>query len=170
MKVIYRSCQLIVFLSLLPLFYGCVTSPNGDIPEKKQTELGLYLTATETNDLLKKEGENILFVDVRTRAEIAQGAPTYIDNHVPIIEKRNKKGVFNKDFVTVIEDRLEEKGLNKQDKIILICKRGHRSATATNTLAQAGYKTVYSVIDGADGWKENNLPWIDKVEKEKLYF
>ncbi len=170
MKVIYRSCQLIVFLSLFPIFYGCVTSPNGDLSEYQQTELGLYLTATETDDLLKKEGENILFVDVRTRAEIAKGAPTDIDTHVPIIERRNKKGVFNKDFVVVIEDRLEEKGLNKQDKIILICKRGHRSATATNTLAQAGYKTVYSVVDGANGWKENNLPWTKKVEEEKLYF
>jgi len=170
MKVIYRSCQLIVLLSLFSIFYGCVIPSNGDMSENKQTELGLYLTATETNDLLKKEGENILFVDVRTRAEIAKGAPTYIDTHVPIIERRNKKGVLNKDFVTVIEDRLEEKGLNKQDKIILICKQGHRSATATNTLAQAGYKTVYSVVDGANGWKENNLPWIDKVEEEKLYF
>jgi len=170
MKVIYRSCQLIILLFLFPIFYGCVTSLNGDMPEDKQTELGLYLTATETNDLFKEEGENILFVDVRTRAEIAKGAPTYIDTHIPIIERRNKKGVFNKDFVVVIEDRLEEKGLNKQDKIILICKQGHRSATATNTLAQAGYKTVYSVVDGANGWKENNLPWTDKVEEEKLYF
>jgi rhodanese-related sulfurtransferase len=170
MKVIYRSCQLIVLLSLFSIFYGCVTSPNGDIPERKQTELGLYLTATETNDLLKNEGENILFVDVRTLAEIKKGAPTYIDTHVPIIEKRNKKRVFNKDFVVVIEDRLEDKGLNKQDKIILTCKQGHRSARATNILAQAGYKTVYSVLDGTNGWKENNLPWTDKVEEEKLYF
>jgi rhodanese-related sulfurtransferase len=170
MKIMYQFCRFIVAFSFFGFLYGCATSPTADLPDKKRTELELYLTATEANDLLEKEGKNILFVDVRTRGEVAKGAPALIDAHVPFVEKgEDKKLAFNENLVSAVEARLKEKGLSQEDRIILICRNGNRTAGATNQFAEAGYKTVYTITDGTIGWKENNLPWIDEIDEEKYY-
>ncbi len=170
MKIMYRFCRFIVTLSFFSFLYGCATSPTVDLPDKKRTDLELYLTAIEANDLLKNEGKNILFVDVRTRGEVAKGAPALIDAHVPLVEKgEDKKLALNENLVSAVEARLKEKGLTQEDRIILICRNGNRTADATNQFAAAGYKKVYTITDGTTGWKENNLPWTDEIDEEKYY-
>jgi rhodanese-related sulfurtransferase len=167
-----------------------------DLPKGKQTELGLYVTAIEAFELLKKAGEKSLFIDVRTQAEIAfVGIPTMIDANIPYevildwnqwddIEKIFKMTV-NDNFVQVVENRSREKGLNKQSPIFLMCRSGFRSASAVNLLAKTGYEKVYNLIDGFEGdkapsgsqqgqrvingWKNSNLPWTDQLDKQKMY-
>ena len=158
MKLMYRFfCQLTVVLFVFTMLNGCVTN-KPDLPEKKRTVLELYLTAPEAVDFLKKQGKNALFIDVRTPVELNNGMPALADAHVPVIIKRDKtQVVVNNDFVNDIEDRLKEKGLDKQSPIVLICHQGNRSAMATNMLAKAGYKNVYHVIDGAIGWKKKQF-------------
>ncbi len=163
-----------------------------NLPLGKITELGLYLTATEAYELIKKEANNILFIDVRTQAEIAfVGIPTMADANIPyeIIEDWHQwddkgkgfKMTVNDNFVNDVEQRVKEKGLNKQSPIILMCRSGYRSASGANLLAKAGYKKVYNLIDGfegdkaasgrrvVNGWKNNDLPWTDMLEKSKMY-
>ena len=81
--------------------------------------------------------------------------------------------------------RLASKGLKPDDPIVLICRSGDRSAAAANLLAQAGFKSVYSVVDGyegdlakdgpkagqrvVNGWKNAGLPWTYKLDKAKMY-
>lgn len=62
-----------------------------------------------------------------------------------------------------------------------MCRSGDRSARAVNLLKDAGFTTVYSVIDGfegdmapqgrrtVNGWKNPGLPWTCKLEKAKVF-
>ena len=164
------------------------------VPEKKHTTLGLYLDAKEAYAMATKE--KVLFLDVRTRAEVNfLGMPTIADANVPYMVMDNmfswdsKKSVYklepNSDFVTEVGKRLQAKQLDKNAIIILMCRSGDRSATAANLLAKAGYTRVYSVVDGfegdmakdgpnagrraVNGWKNAGLPWAYKLPKEKMY-
>jgi len=168
-----------------------------EIAKKKQTPQELYLTAVEAYDFVQKNGKDVLFIDVRTRAEVDfLGMPTVADANIPYMLEGDwgqwdeKKSTFklapNSGFLPALEKQLAKKGLNKQSKIVLMCRSGSRSAKAANLLSQAGYKNVYSVVDGfegdkakdgahkgqrvVNGWKNANLPWSYKLDKEKMYW
>ena len=191
------------FASMLAALFMLGASPvqAGDVDpttlsKKKQTPQGLYLTAKEAYTLVNNEGEKTLFIDVRTPAELEfVGAPKEIDANVPYMfndfnewdEKKGRyKKVPNSNFTVAIEEELVRKALGKNDKIVLMCRSGSRSAKAANLLSQAGYKNVYSVIEGfegdkikmgekkgqrtANGWKNAGLPWSYKLKKDKMYF
>jgi rhodanese-related sulfurtransferase len=133
------------------------------------------ITAREAYKLLKKDGENVLFIDVRTPAETEQGLPTLIDSNVPYVQKEWHEETFewvvNNDFVPTIEERLEEKGLDKQSTLILICHEGSRSARAIELLVKEGYRNVYSVTGGiVNGWKASKLPWSNEPDIEQMHF
>jgi hypothetical protein len=65
----------------------------------------------------------------------------------------------------------------------LICRSGDRSAAASHLLAEAGFKNVYSVVDGfegdlatdgpkagqraVNGWKNAGLPWSYKSTRPR---
>jgi rhodanese-related sulfurtransferase len=181
MKEIFKQNQFIIVFFVLITLSACggnEVKPNStptstptsapvseqDIPKQNRTSLGLYYTSTQTFKLLstEKERKNTLFLDVRTEEEYDNGTPTLVDDNVPMYNwDENKKYVSNPDFMIDFEDYLEGKGLNKESRIILICRTGNRSARAVDALAKKGYKKVYTVIDGTDGWKQNKLPWLD---------
>ena len=182
-------------LTLLTLSTTVAVAINAaSVPELKRTQLGLYLTSAEAHEAATKE--KLLFVDVRTRAEVNfLGIPTVADANIPYMEMDNmyswdeKKGVFklepNSGFMTEIEQRLKQKGLDSNAKIIVMCRSGDRSAKAADLLAKSGYKNVYSVVDGSEGdvakegdrkgqravngWRNANLPWTYSLTKEKMY-
>lgn len=164
------------------------------VPEKKRTTLNLYLTAADAYQVA--QAEKVLFVDVRTRAEVSfVGMPTVADVNIPYMEIDNfygwdeKKANFkmepNSGFVTAVEERLASKGLDKNAKIIVMCRSGDRSSGAASLLAKAGYKNVWSVVDGfegdvakdgpdagkraVNGWKNAKLPWTYSLAKDKMY-
>jgi rhodanese-related sulfurtransferase len=166
-----------------------------NIPAKKQTELGLYLTAKDAYKM-KTEDPKVLLIDVRTRAEVAfLGMPQVSDANIPYMmpgewdvwdeKKKNFKMEPNSGFLLSMEDLLKEKGSTKEAKIIILCRSGNRSANAANLLAKGGYTNVYTVVDGfegdkaksgdlkgqrvVNGWKNSGLPWTYKLEKSKMY-
>jgi rhodanese-related sulfurtransferase len=170
---------------------------HAELNKKKQTELGLYLTASEAFTMVKGHEAETLFLDVRTRAEVAfLGMPTIADANLPYLlagdwsewdeGKKNFKHAANSGFLPAVEDLLAKKGLTKESKIVVMCRSGSRSAKAANLLAQAGYKNVYTVTDGyegdtakegehkgervVNGWKNSGLPWSYKLDKEKMYW
>ena len=177
MKEILKQNQFIIVFFVLITLSACggdnvVPSPNSpptsssapiseqDVPEKNRTTLGLYLTSLQTFKLLsdEKEREKTLFIDVRTGEEYDDGTATFVDDNVPMYNMdENKKYVSNPDFISDFEDYLEGKELNKESRIILICQTGNRSSRAVNKLAKAGYKNVYTVIDGIQGWEKNGI-------------
>jgi rhodanese-related sulfurtransferase len=99
--------------------------------------------------------------------------------------KATYKLELNPDFLPEVRHRLTEKGLGPDSPIVLICRSGDRSAAAANLLAEAGFKNVYSVVDGyegdvategpkagqrvVNGWKNAGLPWSYKLDRAKMY-
>ena len=164
--------------------------------KKKRTKAGLYLNAKDANEIQKKEADKTLFIDVRTRGEVAYvGMPTVADANIPFKftskkfkwndKKNNFKMTPNSNFVTDVTERLQQKGLSKNDKILVMCRSGGRSAKAANALTEAGFTQVFSIIDGFEGdnvksgdqkgkrtlngWKNSNLPWSFSLDKNKMY-
>lgn len=161
------------------------------LSEKKQTALGLYLTAGEVSGF-RETHEDALFVDVRTRAEVAfVGIASDADRNIPYMVMDNfwafdeDKGTYktevNSEFGALIAEAVSERGLSKDAPIILICRSGSRSARAADLLAQLGYTSVISVVDGfegdkssdgvrnVNGWKNSGLEWSYTIRSEQAY-
>ena len=166
------------------------------VPAPKLTKLGQYLSSPEAAKFVEQNASKTLFLDVRTTAEVAfLGMPMQADASVPYMKEPEfpvwdgVKATFklepNPDFLPEVRRRLRAKGLEPNDSIVLICRSGDRSAAATNLLAQAGFKNVYSVVDGfegdlaadgpkagqraVNGWKNAGLPWSYKLDRAKMY-
>jgi rhodanese-related sulfurtransferase len=188
-----------VAVCLALLFSGLTAAyavDQSSVPLAKRTKLGQYLTSSETVEFIEKNGPKTLFLDVRTASEVAfVGMPTLADANVPyMIEpefpafdsgRSTLKLENNPDFISEVRRRLNEKGLTANDTLVLICRSGDRSAAAANLLAEAGFKSVYSVVDGfegdlaadgpkagqrvVNGWKNAGAPWTYKLDKAKMY-
>lgn len=166
------------------------------VPEAKRSASGLHLTAVEAADMKKAQPEKVLFLDIRTRAEAMYlGMPTLADYLIPVLdfpevwEWSAERGEYiqqgNPNFVKDVEDRLARAGLTKDDTVILICRSGVRSNSASAVLTHYGFKRAYTVIDGyegdtakdgpqkgqrvVNGWKNAQLPWSYKLETRKMY-
>ena len=173
------------------------TASFAELAKKRQTPQGLYLTAAEAYDFVKKNREDTVFIDVRTRGEVNfLGMPTIADANIPYMmtggwtdwnaKKHTFKLVPNSNFLPSIEKVLAKKGLDKDGNIVLMCRSGSRSAKAAALMDQAGYKNVYSITDGyeggkakkgpqkgqrvVNGWKNADLPWSYKLKKQRMYW
>lgn len=163
----------------LVLFTSVHAVDAAKIAKNKQNTLGLYLTSVEASSFMKAQGNQALFLDIRDPVEIhTVGMPAGVDTNIPfkfINTKKwdTKKSKFkldaNANYLKEVEAALKSKGLNKDDRIILICGSGKRAAKAVNMMAKAGYKNVYSVVDGYKGWQEHKLPWSKKLDRNKIY-
>lgn len=167
---------------------------TADVPAKKQTRLGLYLSPHEVFDIVQAHPKQVLFIDIRTTPELQYvGWTPLIDKHIPWkINTRlwdDKKRVFKKqanpEFIAVLEQTLQAKGLTTDSPVILICRSGNRSAKAADMLAKSGFTQVYNVVEGfegdkaktgstkgqrtVNGWKNAGLPWSYKLDKSKLF-
>lgn len=194
MKFALKAITSVIFLTISATIFAIQDS---DLPAKKQTDLKLYVTATQAYNMINNNHEKTLFIDIRTRAEVNfLGAPTLIDANIPYMtpdmwsewdeKKNNFKLTPNSDFLTAVENRLNAKDLDKNDTVVFMCRSGSRSSKAVNLLKKAGYTKVYTVVDGyegdktkegsnkgqrvVNGWKNSDLPWTYKLDKSKMYF
>lgn len=184
---------------LVVLFMASTTAYAFDpasVPAPKRTKLEQYLSSQEAAKFMDQNKSKALFLDVRTAAEVTfLGMPLQADANVPYMQqpdfpvwdsaKATYKLELNPDFLPEVRHRLVEKGLGPDSPIVLICRSGDRSAAAANLLAEAGFKNVYSVVDGyegdvategpkagqrvVNGWKNAGLPWSYKLERTKMY-
>jgi rhodanese-related sulfurtransferase len=169
------------------------TVDPASVPVAKRSTHSLYLTAKEVPAFVAGQ-DKVLFLDVRTRAEAMYvGMATGVDALVPFVEHQElmtdwdaQRNIYklepNQDFVAEARRRLAEKGLQKTDVVVLICRSGDRSARAATRLAQDGFSRVYSVVDGfegdmsatgrrdVNGWKNATLPWSYKLDRQKMFF
>jgi len=161
------------------------------LPEAKRTISGKYLSAKEAYEMVVKNPQKMLFVDVRTPAEteyvgiadqVNLNIPYMLDDYSTWDAKKSRFQMSpNSAFTMKIADALTARGLKKNDPIILMCRSGDRSAAAANLLTTAGYTKVYSVYDGfegdkskegfrtVNGWKNANLPWGYKLDQPRAY-
>ena len=175
---------------------GTFTRPEAGVPPAKRTSCGLYATAQDAYDMVKEAPERVLFIDVRTPAELQFiGMPTLVDANIPVLLPASPpqwdevNSTFrlspNPKFVEGVDARLARKGLTRDAPVILICQGGVRAARAANLLTQAGYAKVYTTIDGfegdpaadgphkgeriVNGWRNAGLPWTNRLDRAKMY-
>jgi rhodanese-related sulfurtransferase len=183
--------RLLVVALILPFIaVGAVQAQEPQVPEAKQTVLGLYMTAKEAYDKWKAGPENVKIIDVRTPEEyVFIGHPAMAWN-IPLKflaygwDSETKKPVMksNPDFVAQVKQIVKP-----TDTILVTCRSGQRSGPAVNLLAEAGFKNAYSVIDGVEGdkvkdhenvfhgkrlkngWKNSGLPWTYDLDPKLMY-
>ena len=158
------------------------------IPERKQTTLGLYMSAAQAYEQWKAGPEKVTIIDVRTPEEYAFVGHPEMAWNIPFafVTYQRKDGKteygpkMNADFVKQVKELA-----GKTDTVLLICRSGDRSAKAVELLAAAGFENVYTVTDGFEGdkvkdpgsvfdgkrmrngWK-NSAPWVYDIDPEKL--
>lgn len=168
------------------------------LPTVKVSQAGLYLTPRQAHEMKVQNPKGVGFFDIRTRAEAMYvGMASTVDALVPFVEHQelmtdwdDKRSMYklepNQDFVAEIERRMKALGLGKDAPLILMCRSGDRSSKAADRLLAAGYTRVYSVAEGfegdragdgpkkgqrvVNGWRNAELPWSYKLDKEKMYF
>ena len=165
----------------------------------QHTPFDLYLDAQEAFDMKSANPDKVLLLDVRNQAEIHYtGIPDIVDANIPYrfdstVWKMKKNGKFgtyvkpkNPDYVAAIENLLKAKNLSKASPVIIMCASGNRAPFAVKALHKAGFKEVYSQVEGFEGireisgenkgkrvvsgWKVRNLPWSYDLEPDKMYF
>ena len=164
------------------------TAEELQLPDRKQTTLGLYVTAAQAYEMWKAAPDDVKVIDVRTPEEYAFVGHPEMAWNIPMafVTYQRKDGkteytvVMNPDFVA------EVKGLAEPNDILLVtCRSGDRSAKVVDTLAAAGFTNAYTIVDGVEGdkvedpgsvfvgkrmrngWK-NSAPWVYTLDPEKI--
>lgn len=164
---------------------------------KHQTSWNLYVDAKEAYVMKQEKADHVLFVDVRDPIEIMfTGFTDVVDINIPYMLSNpanwnKKKPAFemavNQNFEPLIDKALKDRGLDKSAPIILMCRSGGtRGAPSAKMLEGKGYENVYVVTDGFEGgkiksgekknwrtkngWKNADLPWSYKLNKDKMFF
>lgn len=91
-----------------------------------------------------KLGTGWLFLDVRESEEYEQGT---IENSL-FLPRGN------------LEVQIEGRVPDKDQKIVVFCAGGARSALAAKSLQDLGYKNVISMAGGFNRWKDDGLKWV----------
>ena len=189
-----------LFLTLIVslfLLSGCASTQlmPSDIPKNRITPQGLYLSPAQAHEMVTNEQDKVLFVDVRSRVELQYfGVAKGIDANIPYYyvdqwhwyKKYSRfERIENNEFVSMLDRRLKDKGLSRNDRIVFICKSGARSKRAAKALFKQGFKNVYIITTGfdgnkvktgakkgqrvIDGWKNDGLPWRYKLDANKVF-
>lgn len=111
--------KVVFLLIVLVLLCSCSNTNKEEITIKK----------VSCNEMLDLQKEGAILIDVRTAEE-------YNSKH---LEK-----AINIDYQE-IGDKILSKVKNKDDKIIVYCQSGNRSAKAASTLKEKGYKNIYDL-------------------------
>ena len=145
-----------------------------EVPEKKRTSLGLYVTAQGAYAMWAAEPERVNVLDVRTPEEYIFVGHAAMARNIPLLficyqwDAGKDEPVVrpNPDFVSRARELFAATGK------LLVMRRSGRSALAVNALAQAGFVNVYNIIDGMEGDEgyDNNWPAGLRVSRIQVPF
>lgn len=196
----HTSHPLVILLACIVLSGPAVAADKADVRTRWHTPYDLYLTPQEAHAMKTANPDGVLFIDVRTIAEIEfTGFTDVVDANIPLylfsadrwVNKRDgTHGYYrkqrNKDFVAAVDRLLAERALDRNAPIILMCTSGARAPAAARELHKAGFGQVYTQYQGfegvkaksgpqsgkrvVNGWKNAGLPWSYKLRKSKMYF
>jgi len=168
------------------------------VPEnpKHQTPQGLYVTAKEAAEMMRKD-PSVILVDVRTPeewqfvghtgvAQIMVPSVTFDYSTLDTKKPRYKPG-SNANFISELEDRAADLDADEESTYILMCRSGSsRSQPAAKMMDQYGYENVYIMVDGFEGkktktgdkkgfrlengWKNSGEPWTYDITETNAYF
>lgn len=124
-----------LFFLILPLF-GLAACGKSDVKS---------VGPAEALSLINDKSSGLQIVDLRTPEEI--------------VNTGMLPGASAIDFTTPGFEQMIEV-LKKDQPVLLYCASGVRSARAANLLQQKGYKKVYNLANGMNGWKAAGNPII----------
>ena len=168
---------------------GTIIHQGIQVPQAKQTSLGLYATAKEAYEMWKADPERVKVLDVRMveeyvflgHAAMAVNIPVAFPKYEWHADKRKYGFEINPDFIDHVKEVFKP-----GDTIVAMCRSGGRSAFAINMLAKAGFVNIYNIIDGFEGdlvndpesvyhgkrmrngWK-NSAPWSYDLDPVKVW-
>ena len=125
-----------LFLSSL-FFIACGNNSS----DKSQDQKRINDVEAEQMKQLIAEQPGVL-LDVRTAGEVADG----------FIKGAQNIDITQSGFLEKV------KSLDKNEPVYVYCKRGGRSANASEKLAKAGFTKIYNMMGGFDGWKDAGYP------------
>ena len=178
-----------VIAILVSTCFTSISLGETPIPEGKQTSLGLYVTAKEAYVKWQSDSGQVNIIDCRTpeeyifvgHAPMARNIPSHFITH-KFNEKNKPVMEENSNFVSLVKAQYA-----KTDTIMIMCRSGGRSAKSVNKLAKAGFKNVYTIIDGFEGdtvkdpqssfngkrfkngWKNSGNPWTYKLDSKLIF-
>jgi rhodanese-related sulfurtransferase len=192
-----RNITFILLFSCALLSAATQAIDTGEVPQKLHTPFGLYLTPNEAYNMKADEGDQVLLVDIRSRAELKYvGSSNLVDANIPYrfihedLAWSDKSQTFrtqpNGHLIEDFEKLLHIKNKDKTTAIILMCQSGHRAVKVAKRLHKAGFKQIYTQYQGFEGikarqgifkgqrvingWKNAGLPWSYKLNKHAMYF
>ena len=171
---------------------GSVAQTNHQVPAKKQTSLGLYVTAEEAYEMWKADPEHVKVLDVRTpeeylfvgHAEMARNIPLLFVKYEWDADKNQPVVAPNPDFISDGRERVQPGGHPSRDMQV---RRSQRPGRSTR-LPRLVYADVYNTTDGFEesikvddpgsayhgkrmrnGWKNSGSPWTYEVDPALLW-
>jgi rhodanese-related sulfurtransferase len=167
-------CSSTALIAALLAVCGAYAEPEAAQPEAEKwtTSLGLYVSAKEAHAMLQSD-KSVVLIDARPRpAYYYLGHP----QNAYSIPARFWTGELNPDTGTFTfrgNSRFAEDVAtmipNKEAKILILASTGTSGATAVERLAVGGYRNVYNITDGFDGWRKSELPVILKVNAKRVF-
>jgi phage shock protein E len=112
---------------------------NSFAQEKNHRDLSVQEFKSKLDSVTGK-----VLIDLRTPDEIAKG----------VIPDAIQLDYFRKDFEAQIAK------LDKTKTYFLYCAAGGRSAETAELMSKLGFKQVYNLKDGFNGWKKQKMPII----------
>ena len=132
---IFFGALIFISLPLLLLLGSSIVCAAELTPPLPGAPNYIDISVEKVHEMLESNPEEIILLDVRTEEE-------YNAEYIP--------GAINIPL-SDLENRIEE--LDSSKAIIVYCKTGSRSRTASETLAQRGF-IVYNMEGGINAWKE----------------
>ncbi len=189
MRIRLLSAQLCTF-ALCFVLAAVALAAETPQDQRKHTKPGLYATAVESYDMWRAAPTKVFIVDVRTPEEydflghptMAANVPSMLWTGVYDAAKMAYPLTANARFVELMKQRYKT-----TDTLVLMCRSGQRSAAAANKLAEAGFTSVYSMVDGfegekvadkaspdfgkrlKDGWRNSKAPWTQDLDEKLVY-
>jgi rhodanese-related sulfurtransferase len=164
--------------------------PEHEVPERKRTTSGLYLTARQAYEAWRDDPDGVSVLDVRTPEEYIFVGHAAMARNVPLVfikyqwdaEEDEPVPRPNPEFVSHVRQLH-----SPEDTLFVMCRSGGRSAHAVNALADAGFANTFNVVDGfegdkvaeegsaylgkrmVNGWKNSGSPWTYDCDSDLLW-
>ena len=139
MKLLKRTLIALIII-LLFAGIGCIGTEDIKISDNTQTSESGFIDISVEQAKQMIDNNEVFLLDVRTQEEFDEG---YIEGAILIPDYE-------------LASRLSE--VPEDEKILVYCRSGRRSVTASNILVDAGYTDVYNMLGGINDWNDAEYP------------